>query len=334
MQYLDSHAGGLQNQPVRLPDTYDHVTQFLYHCKDEHWGNLQKIANEALEGRVRFSNKIKPSSLRFIKNNRAVELISPLIDEELAHQDPKSEVHRGGGIWHAIKSLLQIAGGIWGGKRVNSWIGPEAKHKNLSQKQINMAMLVEGVYKGKRPEEIGNWVRIDDLDTRYGSFWKNPAGEYTLAVRGTKLNLRDLWKDFKIAVGSKSQGDDDLVKSLRKFNEIHPGVKLNVAGHSLGTMLATNALKEVNLPGMKDIYLYNPASSPFQAKEAVRDIQEHTDWNVRYHLNKNDLVSNFFSQQLSQQERDDHVFYGKFSRSPLASHSLGQWTDTEHVEPY
>ena len=261
-----------------------------------------------------------------VHQKRAVELMSPLIDEQLGHNDPTSEVHRGGGIFHAIKSLLQVAGGIFGGKRVNEWVGGETKHKNLSAKQVNMAKLVQGVYKQKRPETIGNWTRIDDLDSRYGSFWKNPAGEYTLAVRGTKLNFRDIWKDIKIAAGSKSQRDDDLVKTLRQFNQLHPGAKLNVAGHSLGTMLATNALKEVEMPGHKDVYLYNP--SPFQSKEAVRDIQENKDWNVQYHLNKSDIVSNYFSQQLSQEEIDRHVFYGKFAKSPLASHGLTQWVES------
>ena len=328
MQYLDSLGGLLQNETVRIPETLNHVSQFLYHCKDEHWGHLQKIAGEALDGRVQFEDKIKPSSLRMMRDNRAIELVTPLIDEHIGHNDPTTETHRGGGIFHAIKSVLQIAAGVFGGKKVNEWVGPEAKHKDLSDKQINMAKLVQGVYKGKRPESIGNWTRMDDLDTRYGSFFKNKAGEYTLAVRGTKLNFRDIFKDLKIAAGSKSQRDDDLVKSLRKFNEIHPGAKLNIAGHSLGTMLATNALKEVDLPGQKEVFLYNPASSPFQAASAVRDIQENKDWNVQYHLNRNDIVSNYFGQQLSQEERDKHVFYGRFSRSPLASHGLAQWVES------
>ena len=83
--------------------------------------------------------------------------------------------------------------------------------------------------------------------------WENPQGEYTYSIRGSKLLVRDIWKDIKIAAGSKSQSDDQLVKSLRKFNEEHPGAKLNVAGHSLGTMLATNALTEVDIPGQKDV---------------------------------------------------------------------------------
>ena len=101
MQYLDSHSGGLRNETVRIPSTFNHVSQFLFHCKDEHWGHLQNIARDALEGRVQFADKIKPSSLRRIRDKRAVELMTPLIDEHLGHNDPTSEVHRGGGIFHA-----------------------------------------------------------------------------------------------------------------------------------------------------------------------------------------------------------------------------------------
>ena len=210
---------------------------------------------------------------------------------------------------------------------MNAFVGGDTKHKQLSRKQINMAKLVQATYQKKRPEVVGNWVRVDDYDSRYGSIYKNQAGEYTLAVRGTKLNFRDIFKDLKIAAGSTSQRDDQLVDSLRRFNQQHPGVKLNVAGHSLGTMLATNALTEVDIPGQKEVYLFNPASSPFQSKEAVSSVEQRKDWNVSYHLNKGDLVSNYFSQQLSTDAIDKDVFYGRYSRSPLGAHGLAQWTE-------
>ena len=63
MQYLDSHSGGLRNEAVRIPNTLNHISQFLYHCKDEHWGHLQKIAGDALAGKIQFEDKIKPTDL-------------------------------------------------------------------------------------------------------------------------------------------------------------------------------------------------------------------------------------------------------------------------------
>ena len=331
MDYVPNYQGGFQNRTVRIPETFNHVTQFLYHVKDEDWLHFQKAAKSALEGKVTFPDKIKPSSLRLVHKSRAVELVKPLIDEHIAHNDPTSEVHRGGGIFHAVKSLFQVVGGWIGGKKVNEFIGGEVKHKQLTLHQRTMARLVRGTYKDKRPEEIGSWTRIDDYDSNYGSIWKNAQGHYTLAVRGTKGNVKDLWKDVKIGLGSKNQRDAQLEKKLAEFHKDHPGVKLNVTGHSLGTMLATNAMKHVKSdtpPDTKnDMFLFNPASSPFQAKSAVREIEENKNWNVDYFLNKGDIVSNFFSQQLSQEEIDKHVFYGKYSRSPLASHGIAQWLE-------
>ena len=331
MEYMHSHQGGFQNTRVRIPETFNHVTQFLYHVKDDQWQHFQNAARDALDGKVTFPGKIKPSSLRAIHKNRAVELVKPLIDEHLAHHDPKSESHRGGGIFHAIKSLFQVVGGIIGGKKVNEFVGGEVEHKKLTLQQRTMAKLVKGTYQDKRPEEIGSWTRIDDYDSNYGSIWKNAQGHYTLSVRGTKGNVKDLWKDVKIGLGSKDQRDKQLEQSLEKFHKEHPGAKLNMVGHSLGTMLGTNAMKHVKseIPAPKnDIYLLNPASSPFQSKSAVRDIQENEDWNTQYFLNKGDLISNYFSQQLDQEEIDKHVFYGKFSRSPLASHGVAQWVES------
>ena len=332
MEYLNNHEGSFQNSHLRIPSTFNHVTQFLYHVKDEDWLHFQNSARDALEGKVQFPVKIKPSSLRLVHKSRAVELVKPLIDEHLAHQDPTSESHRGGGIFHAIQSLFQVVGGFLGGKKVNSFIGGEVEHKKLSLHQRTMARLVQSVYKQKRPEEVGSWTRIDDYDSRYGSIFKNTRGHYTLAVRGTKGNLRDIWKDIKIGFGSKEQRDSDLEKSLEKFHKEHPGSKLNVTSHSLGTMLATNAMKYVKpeqaSEEKNDFFLFNPASSPLQSKEAVRSVQDNPTSNVEYFLNKGDIVSNYFSQQLSQEEIEKHVFYGKYSKSPLSSHGLAQWVES------
>ena len=328
MDYLTSHSGGFQNQTVRIPETFNHITQFLYHVKDADWAHFQNAARDALAGKVQFPVKIKPSSLRAIHKHRAVELVRPLIDEHLAHHDPKSESHRGGGILHAIQSVFQVVGGWLGGKKVNSFFaGGEVPHKELSLHQRTMARLVQAVYKDKRPEEVSSWTRIDDYDSRYGSIFKNARGHYTLAVRGTKLNLRDIYKDAKIAMGSKSQRDSELEKSLRKFHTEHPNVKLNVTGHSLGTMLATNAMKNVSPDTQHDVFLFNPASSPFQSKDAVASVEGKDNWNTNYFLNKSDLVSNYFSQQLSQHEIEQHVFYGKYAKNPLSAHGLAQWVE-------
>ena len=81
MEYVTNHEGSFLNESVRIPATFNHVTQFLYHVKDEHWRHFQNAARDALEGRVQFPVKIKPSSLRAVHKSRAAELVKPLIDD-------------------------------------------------------------------------------------------------------------------------------------------------------------------------------------------------------------------------------------------------------------
>jgi hypothetical protein len=135
---------------------------------------------------------------------------------------------------------------------------------------------------------------------------------------------------MKIAGGSQGQSDDSLIESMKQFNELHPNANLSVAAHSLGTQLAWNGMKAEKMEGVKDLYLFNPASSPFQEKTAVREIAD-SGYNTRYFLNTSDVVSNYFSQQLTPQEIDATVSYGPFSRNPLSAHGLSQWVDSVEI---
>ena len=121
------------------------------------------------------------------------------------------------------------------------------------------------------------------------------------------------------------QNDDELVLSLKKFKQDHPDTRLDVAAHSLGTMLAWNANKNDELSIAGDYSFFNPASSPFQGKAAIREVLD-SERKVDLFLNKNDAVSIYFSQNLKEKDMD-RVYYATFSRSPLASHTLGQWIE-------
>jgi hypothetical protein len=222
-------------------------------------------------------------------------------------------------------------GGWIGGKRLNSWFAGEKEVKPIKVDEKTMAMLIQATYQKDRTEHLKNWTRIPELDSLYGSFWRNPAGKYVLSVRGTKLHWRDIFSDMKIAGGSQGQSDDSLIDSMKLFNKLHPGANLSVAAHSLGTQLAWNGMKAEKMEGVKDLYFFNPASSPFQDKSAVRDIVD-SPYNTRLFLNTSDVVSNYFSQNMSPTEIDTTVSYGPFARNPLSAHGLSQWT--EAVESY
>ena len=324
--YVRSHNSGYTGAELRVPTSYNHMSQFLSRVDDEKWAHIQNAASRALKGDITLDRKIKPTSLRVIRDFKAVHLINPLLAEHVGHHDVNSEVHKGGGIHDAIESTLQTVGGILGGKKVNDWFGPEVTHNRLSVRQRNMARLVDATYQVKRPSTMDRYTRVDGYDTNYGSLWKGP-NEYVFAVRGTKFShLKDIFKDLKIMTGSTGQRDDAFEKSYVRFKQEHPHAKLSMAAHSLGTEIAYNALSEDQFKGLQHIMLFNPASSPAQKKEHIRSII--TDPKVQLFLNKGDVVSNYFSQNLKPDEMHK-VTYGRFSRAPQNAHGLKQWTEVQ-----
>jgi hypothetical protein len=326
--YVRSHNAGYTETQLRVPGTFNHMSQFLAHIDDGKWGHIRNVAGRALRGEIDLDRKIKPSSLKKIRDNRAVHLVTPLLMEHISHHDRHSEVHKGGGIHDALESSLQIVGGLLGGEKVNNWFGPEVVHKKLSVRQRNMARLVDATYKPKRPDEMERYTRVKEYDTNYGALWKGP-NDYVFAVRGTKFSkLKDIWKDLKIMGGSTSQGDEEFTKSFVRFTKEHPHAKLALAGHSLGTEIAYKAARDDpdQYSGLEEIYLFNPASSPAQDKTHIRKIIG--DQRVQLFLNKGDVVSNYFSQNLKPDEQH-RVHYGRFSRAPQNAHGLAQWTEVE-----
>ena len=79
--YLEAFNNSYQNEVVRLPESYSHIRQWLSYVPDKHWGMVQQIAGEALEGKHTFENKIKPSSFRVLTQNSGFETIKHLTDE-------------------------------------------------------------------------------------------------------------------------------------------------------------------------------------------------------------------------------------------------------------
>jgi hypothetical protein len=302
------------------------MRQFLSYVPDENWAHVQNVAKQSLTGEINHENKIKPSSWRKLANNSGFDNIKHLTDEYIGHHNPRSDVHLGGGIHEAIMSALQMVGGWLGGRRLNEWFAGEKEIKPISNYERDMAKLLQATYQKNRPETMGRWTRIDDYDSEYGSIWRGPTGSYVLSVRGTKLHWKDIFRDIKIAGGSGAQSDDDLVRTLHKFNTDHPDNKLSVAAHSLGTQLAYNGLKAAKT-NVDNLFMFNPASSPFQEKQVVREIVENTDYNTKYYLNSGDVVSNYFSQLMSPSEISSSVSYARYSRSPLSAHGLAQWVE-------
>ena len=108
-----------------------------------------------------------------------------------------------------------------------------------------------------------------------------------MTVRGTKTK-KDLGEDAKLALSGRSANliGEDMGRVLEKYKGNH----IEVAGHSLGTQLIAEALREH--PDMYDqiqrISLFNPASSPLAPESSVQNLS--TEDKVHFFENQADLV--------------------------------------------
>jgi len=307
-----------------LPVTLHHVAKVLSKIRPEEWKHVQNAAKHALK-HGGLDEMIKPSSLKTIATSSPHSLISKISKEHREAANFRSETHLGGGLHHAVKTLFKTVWNLLGGNTITRLFKKNKKQRKLGKEQIDAARLVSASYKKDRPDNVGDWKRMDAYDSEYGSFWQK-GDDYFLSVRGTKLRFKDLWKDGKLMLGSESQHNEKLEDSIDRFIKEHPSAKFDVAGHSLGTELAMNYLNTIGFNNVDDIYLFNPASSPAQGKDHV--MQNINNSKVELFLNSNDPVSNFYSQNI---DHEKNVYWGEFSANPISSHSLAQWIgdDTE-----
>ena len=318
--YLEGYNGQYVSSRVHYPETSRHMVQYLARMNKDHFTELQRHAK--VLSKTPNHVKIKPESYsKIIRAKTSHDLIKPVIIEHLNHENPRLNSHKGGGIVEGVLNVIQTAVQAIGGKNVSEWGGPEITHKDLSEAQIDMAQLVNLTYNDKRVDQFENYTRVPEYDSRYGALYRDSHGEFTFAVRGTKGNMRDIWKDARILSGRTNSQDTELNESFTKFKNEHPGVKVNVAMHSLGTELGFNGADRMGLP-VREFYAFNPASSPTWDKGHI--LHQLDRPNVKFFLSPNDPVSKSYNQNLRTVDSSD-IYMGEFYRSPIASHKMGQW---------
>ena len=78
----------------------------------------------------------------------------------------------------------------------------------------------------------------------------------------------------------------------------------------------------MDLSNADSIYLFNPASSPFQNKDTLAN--RANDDRYTYFINPSDMVSDGLFQQMDW-GKVNNSYIGEFNFSPLTAHSMDQW---------
>ena len=223
----------------------------------------------------------------------------------------------GGGITEALKwfsNATRIPGFL------KSFIWDPYNHKTIPNEEQEIAIALQKTYDEKRPNKVGDLVRIPKYDTERYAVWTQPNGQLLITIHGTKLSGSDILDDLKIGIGYTKTDSTELQDLVNEIGKEHK--TYDIAAHSLSTEFVQN----LDLSNADSIYLYNPASSPLQSTKVLED--RANDPRFTYFINPSDLVSDGLFQQMSQ-EAVGNSYIGTFNFSPLTAHGLHQWSPDE-----
>lgn len=199
----------------------------------------------------------------------------------------------------------------------------------LDETDQQYARLVNEAYKtdDARDAQFEHWQHVPEFDSNYITVYDNEDGHRFVAVRGTKLNLKDLGEDMKIAL--RGEPDNLIGEELRRIlDHTAPDKTVDLGAHSLGTSLALTAFENDDTlqDRIHNSYLYNPAYTPFHASITGK---YEKDERVRYFIDLSDPVSVGGIGSIGPK----NVVY-RNNWNPLTAHALVQWGGTAGLQQH
>lgn len=204
---------------------------------------------------------------------------------------------------------------------------------SLGETDQQYARLVNEAYKENegRDATFEHWKHVPEFDSNYVTVYDNEDGHRFVAVRGTKLNLKDFGEDLKIT--GQGEPDNLIGDELRRIlDHTEPDKTIDLGAHSLGTSLALTAFQNDDTlqDRIHQSYLFNPAFSPFSKEGNITDKYEADD-RVRYFIDLSDPVS---VGDLGSKGPKNVVYRNNWN--PFTAHKLVQWGGetglTEHTD--
>ena len=302
---------------------HKHLVQWLtkQHPHDELYDtHIRKKAQEWLDERSTPPVRLSKRALRKIATSHPLHLAADVMTE--ARQHHKGE-DIGGGI---IEGLHTLGSAVWngiGGPKIMEWLGHKPyEERRIPQEAQIFARATEVTYDpiDERPDTVYGLVRMKEYDNDRFSVWKEPNGSVLVTLHGTKMNMHDLGQDLAILGGKTNIRSPDVEAVIERLAS--EGFEIDIAAHSLATQYISN-LPESTQEHIDEIYMFNPASSPFMDTDYLNRIANND--NFTYFINQSDLVSNGIWQKMNK-ETVDRSYIGAYKWSPLAAHSISQWS--------
>ena len=306
-----------------------HMVHFLSRTRDDDpmWQHVAvRTAKDFLDERRVPRYKIRRNDLRKIRDHHPHVLGTEMMHEWRRARDGR---HKGAGLGEAIASVFSEGAHLLGVDALASWVGLGPKQNPMSTKEEEVAAALQQSYKAMedRRGSVGSLTRRPEYDTDRIAVWEEQNGHLLVTVHGTTLNWSDLKDDAGILAGQQARSSElaTLLEDLDNHGETY-----DLAGHSLATQFIQNVVRDGGARNADDMYLFNPASSPFQSVEYLKE--NANDDRYTYFINQGDLVSSGLYQQMNQDTMDNRVHMGPYRYDPLQSHYMAQWVSEEEQE--
>ena len=322
-RYRRSHRGEFQKPKNRSFKDSKQLIHFLATATDEEWQPFGDTANHFLTGKKKPSRRLKRTHLHTLATHKPFDLLQQVHDEFNSHHDPDRESLLGGGIVETIHTVGHEVAHLLGLDRLSDLLTGGPKENPRTRRSEVIAYLTDETYKkpSERRNETVGYTRVQKYDSEQFAVWEQASGEILVTVRGSKLNWDDISTDIGIMFGKTGQKSDPLDALLDQIEKDYPGKKYDIAGHSLATSYILTEFPE-HRDNMDDVFLFNPASSPTQSTEILR---EQANRDAFYFINQGDIVSNGMYQQMERETLDNNVFTGPYIYAPWSAHSVTQW---------
>jgi hypothetical protein len=300
-----------------------HLVHFLLKQGDgklfkEHF---QDRAKRWLDGTEKPLHRVTRRALKIIANTHPHHIAQDVMSD--AKQHLKGE-DVGGGVTEALQSLSRATWNFWGIPKILEWFGHKAYTTKPIPKQAQVfAVAVEETYLPveERALHLYGMTRLPEYDSDRCSVWKQSNGELFVSVHGTSLVAKDLADDARILAGKENVRDPEVEALITKL--VNSGARIDVGGHSLATAFLTNLPMEIQ-EQIDEVYLFNPASSPFMDNKYLDEITNKRD-NYVYFLNPSDVVSSGIYNKITKESIEDHAYIGHYKWSLLGAHDVMQW---------
>jgi hypothetical protein len=281
---------------LTLPDTLEHMSQFLAFVTPDVWGQIVEKAKHLKTNPNEV--KIKPISYtRIIEAKTAHHLVKPLIKEHQQHANVHSDFHISGGVHEGLNNILEQLSKELGGGEVSDWVGLELTGSHLTEKHKIYARLVQQTYRKIRPEVDGEWARLDEFDTPTSAVWFN-GEECLLTVVGPETRYRKIEEITSV-------DNTRLVSSLSTLSAEYPNLPVTVGTHSFGYELFLNTIGSIPV---NRVFAFNPAATA-EVKNPHKTI---------YFVNPNDVIGRNYN--LCQD-----VVFGAMLVNRVSAATISQW---------